>query len=79
MGSLTIIFGPMFSGKTTRLIQELTRFVDVTQESHFTKCLLINHTFDNRNPELKISSHASSFKGVPGKSVIKLSNAINDP
>ena len=64
MGSLTVIFGPMFSGKTTRLIQELTRFVDVTLESHSTKCLLINHTFDDRNPELKVSSHASSFKGV---------------
>jgi thymidine kinase len=64
MGSLTIIFGPMFSGKTTRLIQELTRIADVTQESHFTKCLLVNHSFDTRNPELKISSHGSSFKGV---------------
>jgi thymidine kinase len=64
MGSLTIIFGPMFSGKTTRLVQELTRFVDVTSEVHSTKCLFINHTFDTRNPELKISSHASSFKGI---------------
>lgn len=64
MGSLTIIFGPMFSGKTTRLLQELTRFVDVTSESHSTKCLLINHTFDDRNKEIGVSSHASSFKGV---------------
>jgi thymidine kinase len=64
MGSLTVIFGPMFSGKTTRLIQELTRFVDVTKESHSTKCLLINHTFDNRNPNIGVSSHGSSFKGV---------------
>lgn len=64
MGSLTIIFGPMFSGKTTRLVQELTRFVDVTNESHDTKCLLINHTFDTRNPEVGVSSHGSSFKGI---------------
>jgi thymidine kinase len=64
MGSLTVIFGPMFSGKTTRLIQELTRFVDVTSESHSTKCLLINHVFDDRNPEIGVSSHGSSFKGV---------------
>jgi thymidine kinase len=64
MGSLTLIFGPMFSGKTTRLVQELTRFVDVTNESHDTKCLLINHTFDNRNPEIGVSSHGSSFKGI---------------
>lgn len=64
MGSLTVIFGPMFSGKTTRLIQELTRFVDVTLESHNTKCLLINHIFDDRNSEVGVSSHSSSFKGV---------------
>ena len=64
MGSLTIIFGPMFSGKTTRLIQELTRFMDVTNKSHNTKCLLINHIFDDRNEELGVSSHGSSFKGI---------------
>jgi thymidine kinase len=64
MGSLTVIFGPMFSGKTTRLIQELTKFVDVTLDSHNTRCLLLNHVFDDRNPELGISSHGSSFKGI---------------
>jgi thymidine kinase len=64
MGSLTVIFGPMFSGKTTRLIQELTRFMDVTNKSHNTKCLLINHIFDTRNEAIGISSHGSSFKGI---------------
>lgn len=64
MGSLTVIFGPMFSGKTTKLIQELTRFVDVTSESHNTKCALVNHCFDDRNLEIGVSSHGSSFKGV---------------
>ena len=64
MGSLTLIFGPMFSGKTTRLIQELTRFMDVTNISHNTKCLLINHIFDDRNLEVGVSSHGSSFKGL---------------
>lgn len=64
MGSLTVIFGPMFSGKTTRLIHELTRFVDVTTETHKTKCLLINHIFDDRDRNMIVSSHGSSFKGV---------------
>ncbi len=64
MGSLTVIFGPMFSGKTTRLVQELTRFVDVTTESHHTRCILLNHIFDDRNLEVGISSHGSSFKGI---------------
>jgi thymidine kinase len=64
MGSLTLIFGPMFSGKTTRLVQELTRFVDVTTSTHSTRCALINHTFDDRNEKIGVSSHASSFKGI---------------
>ncbi len=62
--NLTIIFGPMFSGKTTRLIQELTKFMDVVHQKNSAKCLLLNHIFDNRNPEIGISSHGSSFKGI---------------
>lgn len=76
MGSLTVIFGPMFSGKTTRLIQELTRFVDVISESHGAKCLLVNHIFDNRNPEIGVSSHASSFKGVSDLIDVKQTNTL---
>ncbi len=74
MGSLTIIFGPMFSGKTTRMIQELTRFTDVT----YTKCMLINHTFDDRNIDIGISSHSSSFKGLSSSiEVVKASKLEN--
>jgi len=78
MGSLTVIFGPMFSGKTTRLIQELTRFMDVTNKSHNTKCLLINHIFDDRNEDIGVSSHGSSFKGISDLIDIKKSGNIED-
>jgi thymidine kinase len=62
--SLTVFFGPMFSGKTTKLLEELTRYIDVTDE----KCLLINHSFDDRDFSVgDISSHNSSFKGVSKK------------
>jgi thymidine kinase len=62
--SLTIFFGPMFSGKTTKLLEELTRFVDVSDKP----CLLINHSFDNREFGVgDVSSHNSSFKGVSHK------------
>jgi thymidine kinase len=76
MGSLTIIFGPMFSGKTTKLIHELTRFMDVTAESHSTKCVLINHSFDDRNTEIGVSSHGSSFKGISELIDIKKTNKL---
>jgi len=62
--SLTVFFGPMFSGKTTKLLEELTRYIDVTDE----KCLLINHSFDDRDFSIgDVSSHNSSFKGVSKK------------
>ena len=62
--SLTIFFGPMFSGKTTQLLSELTRFVDVSDKP----CILINHVFDNREFGIgDVSSHNSSFKGVSHK------------
>jgi thymidine kinase len=77
MGSLTVIFGPMFSGKTTRLVQELTRFVDVTTESHQTKCVLVNHIFDDRNLEIGISSHGSSFKGISNLIEIKRISSLD--
>lgn len=38
--------------------------MDVTNQSHNTKCLLINHIFDDRNEQIGVSSHGSSFKGV---------------
>jgi len=78
MGSLTVIFGPMFSGKTTRLIQELTRFADVTNKSHSTKSLLINHSFDTRNIEIGVSSHGSSFKGISDLIDIKQVHNLKD-
>lgn len=77
MGSLTLIFGPMFSGKTTRLLQELTRFMDVTNETHEMKCLLINHSFDDRNEKIGVSSHSSNFKGISSLININRSDNLN--
>jgi thymidine kinase len=70
--SLTIFFGPMFSGKTTKHLEELTRFVDVSDKP----CLLVNHTFDNRDFGVgDVSSHNSSFKGVSHKiTTLKISH-----
>lgn len=78
MANLTVIFGPMFSGKTTRLIQELTRFVDVIHQKHSMKCLLLNHVFDTRNPSVGISSHGSSFKGVSELIEIKQTDMLRN-
>lgn len=48
-GTLTLVFGPMFSGKTTRLIE--------TYEKHKDQCIVINHSGDNRYSETHVSNH----------------------
>ena len=50
-GKLELIYGPMFSGKTTKLIE---RFNDLKK---FSKCLCINYALDNRYSTNKIVSH----------------------
>ena len=51
MGSLELILGPMFSGKTTKLIE----LYNNSNENH--NCLAINYELDKRYGENKIISH----------------------
>lgn len=62
--SLTVFTGPMFSGKTTSMLQEISRYTDIS-EKH--KSLIINHNIDNRNLNTVISSHSSFYKGLSNK------------
>ena len=62
--SLTVFTGPMFSGKTTSMLAEITRFSDVSQTRH---ALVINHSTDTRNLDQIISSHGSMYKGLSSK------------
>ena len=65
VGSCKIIFGPMFSGKTTKLLQELTTLADVG-----LKVLYINHKDDKRVTEKKVknvTTHHSQFNGLSDK------------
>jgi len=75
VGSCKIIFGPMFSGKSTKLRQEITTLADVG-----LKTLYINHSIDNRKTEAYdqiITTHHSGFKGLSDKiDVIKI-NALS--
>src|SRR5437016_5373645 len=72
-GSCKIIFGPMFSGKSTRLREEITRFADTGSIP-----LYINNFIDNRKTESQdqnITTHHSGFKGLSNKVVaIKVKN-----
>jgi thymidine kinase len=52
-GSLEIILGPMFSGKSTKIISIVNRYSIINK-----KILVINHEFDKeRNPCLSIKTH----------------------
>lgn len=63
-GSLSIFTGCMMSSKTTRLLQEITRYADVIPCESHPKPLLINNSLDDRSIETIISSHSSQFQGL---------------
>lgn len=75
-GSCSIIFGPMFSGKTTELARQVVECADIE-----LSCLYINHTIDVRETEFFssiVSSHSSGFKGISEKvECIKVSTLNN--
>ena len=68
-GKLTIITGPMFSGKTT----ELLRLYDRKMISE-VPCLLVKYRDDNRYSETNIKSHKSSQE--QGLSMVAVSIGI---
>lgn len=52
-GSIEIIYGPMFSGKSSELLRKIRRF-----EHAKNKCLVINYLHDNRySQEDEMATH----------------------
>lgn len=77
----SIITGPMFSGKSTRLVTELTTFADIGMS-----CLYLNSCLDDRlveNSDADVSTHSSQFRGLSSKirgcKVSKLSSVNVEP
>lgn len=67
-GSLKVFTGCMMSGKSTRLLQEITRYADIANLNDVkTRPLLINNALDNRSIDTIISSHSSQFKGLSSR------------
>jgi thymidine kinase len=64
MGYLQVFIGPMYAGKTTALILQLTHFADMAKFTGNKGPLLINSASDTRDSTNIISSHNSSYKGL---------------
>ncbi len=62
--SLTLIMGPMFSGKTTEMMRLVTQYYDITTSSQ-KKVLIINSSIDTRSEKSVPSSHSSGFNIHP--------------
>ena len=62
-GSLHVFTGAMFSGKTTRLCTEISKYADISEYPP----LMISHVIDNRDDRSAVSSHSSQFKGLSHK------------
>jgi thymidine kinase len=73
--SLICIAGPMFSGKTTKMLKRMTVFADCVPNS---SCLIINSILDSREEKNKISSHSSSYKGLSDKIATIKSKKLSD-
>lgn len=72
-GSIEVITGSMFSGKTDELIRRLRRATIARQ-----KVQVFKPAIDNRYAEEKVTSHAGSdFDAVPIQSASKLIGCLN--
>jgi thymidine kinase len=61
IGFLHIIFGCMFSMKTSKMVEILTNYSTIANVNP----LIVNHVLDNRDITNKISTHNPLFKGLP--------------
>lgn len=73
--SLSVVCGPMFSGKTSHMLQEITKYSDISTQRH---ALIINHTLDTRDPTKVVSSHNSMYKGLSDKIDVVSASNLND-
>lgn len=63
--SLIVYTGSMYSGKSSKMLQEVTRYADSSSGS--IRPLIVNHSLDNRDPKSVVSSHSSLYKGLSDK------------
>jgi thymidine kinase len=64
----------MMSGKTTKMIKRVTKFVDACG----SKAIVINNRKDTRAPSTKVSSHSSSYRGLSEKIVVVSTERLCD-
>ena len=76
-GYLEVTFGPMFSGKTTALIDKVNRFISVRKiQSKSAKVLIINYVEDTRATETEdgLTPHIERKIMDCDKTVMKVNN-----
>jgi len=66
-GQIQVIFGPMFSGKTTELIRRLKRYQIANH-----KCLIVKYAKDDRYDREGIATHDKQT--LPATSVLKMAD-----
>lgn len=74
-GHLKLYYGPMYAGKSSRLMADLTRYADLEH-----RVLYINHKDDIRETkgDEKFSTHSSQYHGLSQKiTAVKLSTLVD--
>ena len=72
-GTLTLVFGPMFSGKTTQLIN-IYKYKCL--EYNNEKCLALNYALDNRYGNNKIVTH--NKESIPCYNIYSINDFIEN-
>src|SRR5437762_393153 len=73
-GYLSCYLGCMYSSKTSHLIQEISRYAEITNQ----RPLVINHLWDTRDPEHQISCHDTLFRGLPPSVTVKSAQTLGE-
>lgn len=74
VGSLKLIIGPMFSGKSTELLHHINSFRSIGNT-----VLIINHAFNNRYNSSGVSTHDRRVEENDCLTVLQLMNVLTDP
>ena len=74
VGYASMYLGCMYSGKTTSLVHEVSLYAEITNSPG----LLINHIFDNRDLQNKISSHNPLIKKIPSNIQTVFATQLSD-
>ena len=74
LGRIELIFGPMFSGKSTALLLRIRRLIVAEK-----KCIVLKYKHDNRYSENEMSTHdRSMIEAIPCSTISEVEHLLDN-